>query len=281
MQSDLLKAIVRTAVPRQVRNWLRSPSKSAEWLWHSTLFRLGATRTLDLSSGFSMVCHPHAYKLIYDAQIRDSEQHEEFLNFLPHCCDRMLLFDIGAHYGVFSLAAAHFGGTAIAADPSPTATRMIETEAALNGWSSRIHILRNAVSDKNGVMDMLTSGVFSAGYYKVVKGRSKRDLTATQALTIDQIACQFGAPTHIKIDVEGHEAAVLRGARRVLRQASPILFLELHNEMIASEGGDPSAALDELSSLGYEVFTLNGEKINRSAILDRPLIRVTSRREGE
>ena len=192
----------------------------------------------------------------------------------------MFLFDIGAHFGVFSLAAAHFGGKAIAVDPSPSAARMISTQAALNGCSNSVQILRAAVSDANGTIGMLSAGVFAFGFFIVAEGRSKRELTKTPSMTIDRMVLQFGAPTHIKIDVEGHEAAVLRGAKFALGQFSPLLFLELHNEMVRSEGGDPNAALDELTALGYSRFTLNGEAVDRHAILERPIIRVVVRRVG-
>ncbi|KQT11821.1 hypothetical protein ASG40_07320 [Methylobacterium sp. Leaf399] len=35
------------------------------------------------------------------------------------------------------------------------------------------------------------------------------------------------APSLIKLDVEGHEPAVLAGARRTIREAKPILFIEV------------------------------------------------------
>jgi FkbM family methyltransferase len=192
----------------------------------------------------------------------------------------MFLFDIGAHFGVFSLAAAHFGGKAIAVDPSPAAERMIAIQAALNGCTNSIQILRAAVSDANGVIGMLSAGVFTYGFCKVAAGRSKHELTKTPSITIDQMVRQFGAPTHIKIDVEGHEAAVLRGAKYALRQFSPVLFLELHNEMVRFEGGDPNAALDELAEAGYSSFALNGDAIDRRAILEKPIIRVVARSVG-
>ena len=77
--------------------------------------------------------------------------------------------------------------------------------------------------------------------------RLRSELTKTAAVTIDQLADQFGAPTHIKIDVEGHEAAVLLGREKTLSRFAPLPVLELHNEMIRSEGGDPSDVLDELA----------------------------------
>jgi FkbM family methyltransferase len=189
----------------------------------------------------------------------------------------MNLFDIGAHFGIFSLAAAHFGGKAVAVDPSPTAKRMIAKQAALNGYTDRIQIVQAAVSDTNGAMGLLSSGVFSDGYFKVAEGRSKRDLTQTRAVTVDQMVRDFGIPTHLKIDVEGHEAAVLRGARATLSQFSPLLFLELHNEMVVSEGGDPTSALDEIAQLDYATFGHDGRALSRTEILARPIVRILAK----
>jgi hypothetical protein len=80
--------------------------------------------------------------------------------------------------------------------------------------------------------------------------------------------------------VEGHEASVLRGARTVIENNSPYLFLELHNEMISSEGGDPGAALDILEAHAYRVRDLNGDPITRNGILRLPILRVTAEREA-
>lgn len=192
----------------------------------------------------------------------------------------MLLFDIGAHFRVFSLAAAALGGTAVAIDPSPTATHMIARQAALNGSTDRIRIVEAAVSDSSGVARMLSSGVFTAGYFRFANGRLKSDLRPARAVTVDELAGEFGAPTHIKIDVEGHEAAALRGARATLAGGPTLLFLEMHNEMIAAEGGDPSAALDELAALDYSTYTFDGRKLERKDILDTPIIRIVARRTG-
>jgi FkbM family methyltransferase len=190
----------------------------------------------------------------------------------------MFLFDIGAHFGIFSLAAAHFGGKAIAVDPSPTATRMIARQAALNQCTGRVRILQASVSNQDGAMDMVNAGVLSEGYFQVIQGRSKSELTRTAAVTIDHMTREFGPPTHVKVDVEGHEMAVLLGARATLTRFSPVLFLELHNEIVLAQGNDPTLPLDELARSGYGLFALNGRELSKSAILERPIARIVARR---
>lgn len=189
----------------------------------------------------------------------------------------MLLYDIGAHFGIFSLAAAKFGGKAVAVDASPIATRMIEIEAKLNKCDDRIEIICAAVSDRSGHLDMLSSGVFSDGYFKTTK-RLGSETTNVQATTIDDMVPQFGPPTHVKIDVEGHERSVLRGATETLNRFSPVLFLELHNQMMATDGDDPRAVLHDLAEFQYETFASSGRAVKADEILAKAIARITARR---
>jgi FkbM family methyltransferase len=211
----------------------------------------------------------------------DAEQHAEFRNFLTYCHPEMFLFDLGAHYGLFSLAAARFNAKAVAVDPSPIAVRMIARQLDLNQARQSIRVVQAAVSDANGVLQMLSSGVFSEGYLQLVGGRSPRELTAVKAVTIDELTSEFGAPTHIKIDVEGHEAAVLRGGRTTMSRFAPQLFLELHNQMVIAEGRNPNDVLDELDSLRYETLSLSGSPVDRTAILRNSIIRIVARPRQE
>lgn len=276
-----LQAFLRAVIPRPMRNWLRSPGKSAAWIWDWTKFRFGVRRTLDLAPNCTITCHPRAYQAALESQLDDPLQCQEFQNFLSHCSSDMFLFDIGAHFGVFSIATARLGNKAVAVDASPTATRMIAIQAALNECASRIEIVRAAVSDSNGVMGLLSAGPFSNGYFRISAGRSNRELTPTPSITVDDLVRQFGVPTHIKVDVEGHEAAVLRGARHTLSTYSPVLFLELHNEMIRSDGGDPNSVLDALAGLGYVVFDTSERPIRAVDILKEPIARVVGKRSRE
>jgi len=66
----------------------------------------------------------------------------------------------------------------------------------------------------------------------------------------------------LKIDVEGHEAKVLKGLEPVITRAKPVIFLEIHPARVISSG-DP---LDFFSLFarrhGYRGRTLNGDPFN-------------------
>jgi FkbM family methyltransferase len=275
-----LKRFTRRVVPRPVRNWLRSPSTSLRWIWDSTKFSFGVTKKLQFTPSLALTLHPHVYQFAVQNQINDLEQRAEFESFVAHCHRGMLLFDLGASYGLFSLATAKFNGNAVAVDPSPIAIRMITRQLDFNQARENIHLVKAAVSDVIGSLKMLSSGVFSEGYLRFVTGRSHRELTSVGAITIDKLASEFGIPTHIKIDVEGYEAAALRGGRETLTRSSPLLFLELHNQLVTTDGRDPNEALDELQSLGYETLALDGSRLDRSAILRASIIRVMAKRSA-
>jgi FkbM family methyltransferase len=277
--NEVFVRAVRYLVPRPWRNWLRSPSRSLEWIWDNAKFSAGVTRKFGITPDVTVTLHPRAFRAAFQSQIKDPEQSAEFKNFIAHCNSKMFLFDIGAHYGLFSLAAAGLQAKAVAVDPSAEAVRMITRQVDLNHEQRMIRVVHAAVSGSKGSLKMLDSGAFSAGYFRLAAGRSARELTEISATTIDEMTAEFGAPTHIKIDVEGHEAAVIRGGCETLQRYSPLLFLELHNELIAMDGGDPNEVVDELYGAGYKVFSLDGDRLERKAILEPQIRRVVAMRD--
>jgi FkbM family methyltransferase len=271
-------------VPRGTRNWLRSPSVSAKWAWDDVKFSLGVRNVIEMRPGWSLLCHPAAYRCAYFAQKDDPEQVEEFEGFINNSSKGMILLDIGAHFGLFSFAALHYGGPtarAIAVDPSPIAIRFLNVQAKLNSSADRLHVIQASVSDRAGWQSMVAVGVVASGYYVArTKGYPASELSRTKAVTLDDLADEFGVtPTHIKIDVEGNEAAVLRGGQKIFsKMPAPILFLEVHNEIVRGFGGNPEETLMLLRAYGYQTFTSAEIPISEKAVLAKPLIRIIARK---
>jgi FkbM family methyltransferase len=166
-------------------------------------------------------------------------------------------------------------------DPSPVAVRFLNVQAKLNGSADRLKIIQAAASDRAGWQGMVAVGVLASGYY-VARGEGypASELSRTKAVTLDDIAHEFRVtPTHIKIDVEGNEAAVLRGGQKIFTQIpAPILFLEVHNEIVRGTGGNPEDTLLLLREYGYQTFTSAEIPISDKAVLARPLIRIIARK---
>jgi FkbM family methyltransferase len=192
----------------------------------------------------------------------------------------MVLFDVGAHFGLFSLASLHYGGPrarAIAIEPSPTAVRILQLHARLNGVVDRLHVVRAAASDSPGWRPMLPVGVIADGYYiEPTRHHPRSDLVRVPAITLDTMVQELGfLPTHLKIDVEGAEAEVLRGAVATLTAPRPpIVFLELHNSAMRRTGRDSAAPLEFLSQQGYRFFRPEGSPLDLSQALQGPLVRL-------
>jgi FkbM family methyltransferase len=66
----------------------------------------------------------------------------------------------------------------------------------------------------------------------------------------------------IKIDVEGAELSVIKGALETIRENKPVLFIELLRKWSKIFGYHPNDVLIILQDLGYKVFEVNGELKN-------------------
>ncbi len=273
MNEAHIKAILRAYVPREVRNWLRSPAQSAQWLWRSGLGRMGRNRTWTLAEGSRIICHPIAYRSVR-TQAEDPEQAAELASFRRHCRPGMFLFDVGANFGLFSLICVRMGGRALAIEPSAMAAGIIRKQMQLNRTGVAMELIEAAAGEHEGFIELLSTGVISDGFYKYEPWRDARELKRVAMTSLDRLCARAGEPSHLKIDVEGYEAAVLRGARNLLARKSATIFLELHNEMAKAAGEDPRFCLEELSRHGYRIYSIHGENLDWDKALNRPICRI-------
>jgi len=221
-----MRTVIKALVPRTVRNWLRSPSASLRWCAHELQFRLGGPVDVELRPGWTFRCHPAAASFARVQQTQDPDQVAEFDCFISWCSPGMVLFDAGAHFGVFSLAGLHYGGEmaqVIAIDPSAVACRLLRLHATLNDVQDRLRVVQAAVAAVDGTQDLVDAGVAGVHYHVLPESRHRADeMTHAKAVTLDEVARTSGLrPTHIKLDVESAELAALQGSRQVLSQATP------------------------------------------------------------
>jgi FkbM family methyltransferase len=175
---------------------------------------------------------------------------------------RDVFVDVGANWGYFSLAAAHWvgpEGRVVAFEPEPRLYRMLTSNVAANGITS-IDVHQTAVAAGPG---RLSFKAFRAdegnwGQSRAIGPGMVSDFEcATVGLDAALDAAGIGAVQLVKIDVEGGEGSVLAGMRAGLAAARyRYVLLECHPALLAERGESERQCVDALLGAGYRVWTI-------------------------
>jgi len=248
-------------IPLRVKVALRgdrgSPNRLAS-IVHSLLNRLPAERYPVLLCGGAL----KGYRMRVDWQIHrsfvyGSWEPEVVRSIQSHVKRGMRVLDIGAQSGFYSLLLARLigpEGLVFAFEPLPANYRILEENVSLNHISNVV-VIREAVSDQSGEISFEfphEEASLVAG--PILEGDSLGTFRVP-SISLDDFAHQTGHHVHfIKMDVEGAETAVLRGAVQTLRTSHPTMMIELHYNS-SQQGQHPAISL--LQELGYQIEWLN------------------------
>lgn len=156
------------------------------------------------------------------------------------CRRSNVIFDIGANTGVYALVAQAVRPEAlvVAVEPVERVFRKLEANIALNRWD--IKAFHAAASDTTGtavLFDLpLSEHVLSVSLEADWNSASTQlRPVEVPCITVSDLLHRVGATSVdlLKIDVETHEPAVLRGFAEVLRRDRPTLLIELLNDEVA------------------------------------------------
>lgn len=143
--------------------------------------------------------------------------------------------DIGANVGLYALElskAVGDQGSVIAIEPWPDNVRQL-TQTIARNVIPNIHVLPCAVGSKPSVVEMY--GGRDPAYVTSVPTNGRSTYPVVQRVTqrtLDELWVDAGKPTVsvVKIDVEGAELEVLKGARTVLTSCHPTLLCEANSK---------------------------------------------------
>ncbi len=170
-----------------------------------------------------------------------------------------IAYDVGAHVGYFSVLMGDIvgsGGRVIAFEPRGLNLGYLQRHVSVNNCDN-IKIVSKAVGDHSGHAKLETRTGSGTGY---ISDTGDEDVEIT---SIDELV-ESGAlppPTFLKIDVEGGEMAVLRGARKVIETQRPRMILATHGDAIDAE----CRAL--LREWNYEMQDINHESGTKEMIV--------------
>lgn len=177
---------------------------------------------------------------------------EQTALFEEHLDKGSVLFDVGAHVGYYSLLSARLvgdQGRVISLEPNPRNATFLEGHVRINR-AANVTVLRTAAGDSNGTVH------FAAGTGTGTGHVADDGELEVKVCTLDTMAAEQDVmPTHIKIDVEGAELGVLKGAQKVLTEARPVIFLSTHGAKVHAE------CCKHLENLGYQLSPIIGDDL--------------------
>jgi len=158
--------------------------------------------------------------------------------------------DVGANIGAYTLLALAAGARADAFEPVPAAFAALSDNVNLNGAAHRVRAHNQAVGAQKGSLQM-TMDRDTMNRAVLAQAAPSASVDSVEMTTLDEAFAGRAAPALLKIDVEGYESQVLRGADGLLADAAlQAVILEL-NGSGAAYGFDDDTIHRDMLSLGF------------------------------
>lgn len=207
-----------------------------------------------------------SYRVAYESRYYVGEPDYPVLQQLSR--GKSCVFDVGAYMGFASLimsSVLHPSGKICAFEASEEACRILRENLMLNRLEQRVEIVNAIVAERSGVvMDFyrqLRQSSFPTSAATIVSSRGFRNAIKKVTTNLDDFASQTGSqPELVVIDVEGAEGKVLAGMQRLLKEARPLIEVELHDVPGMTIAQSVGAILPLMRGFGYQTFGLHTDQ---------------------
>jgi FkbM family methyltransferase len=173
-----------------------------------------------------------------------------------------VVWDVGANVGLFSFAAASLAGPnghVVAIEADIWLAQLLRRSAQRrSSQRAAVEVLPAAIGASVDIAKFnIAARSRAANYLDCAEGSTQaggvRETQSVMAVTLDWLLERRQGPNVLKIDVEGAEDLVLKGATRLLSDARPTILCEVR---------DTKAQIvsDILHSFGYKLFDLNAPR---------------------
>lgn len=189
------------------------------------------------------------------------------------CKPGYVVFDVGVNIGITALKfSGKVGalGRVIGFEPDKLNYSKFLKNAALNEFKN-LEVHNIGLSDHDERVLLCSPNPSNRGENRV----APKDFIASETMspvalvTLDEFVKKFDLDRLdlIKIDVEGYEMRVIKGACETITHHHPVIFMEIDDKLLRDQGGSANELLEILEKCGYHIQ--NAETLeNRSSSMD-------------
>lgn len=162
--------------------------------------------------------------------------------------------DVGAHIGWFTTIASRCvgeSGQVIAVEPYPQNANGLRANIELNKCEN-VLVIDAALGSREGKLTLSKGS--SSGGVTALEWTTRRGLIEVPMSTLDRLAAEIDSVALIKIDVEGWEADVLKGASNTLSRTRCVL-IEINKPNLTKANSSAEELFEALRSAGFATFT--------------------------
>jgi FkbM family methyltransferase len=194
-------------------------------------------------------------------------EEENFTFFKNHCRQGMTTLDIGAHFGLFAVFFQKTsGGVVYAFEPTRETLKVFKETVAINKCQGKVEVVEMAVDREPGSANFFIHSTVGGRGNTLVQN-AKLGMTSSsyevKLTSVDVFVKEKGINVDcIKIDAEGAELGVLKGASATISKGRPIILLSIHPEPIQSRGDSLMEIWDLLDEYRYKVL-LDGVEMSK------------------
>lgn len=201
-----------------------------------------------------------------------------------------VVVDAGAHVGFFALQFATAVGPAghvYAFEPFAANAALLDKSIHENRYDGRMTLVRAAVGDTAGAVSLYFAREtlnLGGAFALAADAPAPADLERVMVPSVRLDDYALRRPVRfLKMDVEGAEPGVLRGAERILREDRPVIMSEIHAAQLARVSGTtPAEFARYLAQFGYRPHQihLDGSTTPLETLPDVPVVTVAFLPDG-
>lgn len=175
------------------------------------------------------------------------------------------ILDIGGNIGQTALMMAKKAGKTgriVSFEPYPSTIKRFERNLSINEAIDNVRLVKFGLGSEETVVRMYQDCPTNSGANRVLGNDSQSDV-GIEKITVKVLDDFLPSEENleridfVKIDVEGYEMNVLKGAKKTLLKYKPKLFIEIDDANLKKQGSSAAELLTFLTDLSYEMTDLS------------------------